>query len=775
MGRIARVVPKVIFSGFICLGIISLALNTSLDASPPENVDIFDTAKNVWLPIILNGPALPPPPVHLTAAATDAEGHDINYEWRVTDGVLSNIDSNQADWTLPPGPGLHIAYVLASDAHGGYTEKRVIVSTDDIGTQPVLIGGPDIVAPPAPDVPGSILRGLLRQRVTYEDPGSDFGLGTRVVNVPNLWARAFDTATSDVLSPVVQADAKGDVAIPKVPAGIDPGFECSFDAGATFFECSFGATSNPYNNITGERALTDYIGVDFTDSGSQQGLWLFGHVTQEDATGCGTRNYFFDKDVTASVRLTDAEGNPIGPDRRWDVNRFGDYYIPTQLAPEERPLAALVNIECEGISISRAVTLPTYVNDPSSDFDDAAFVDFHLLNHAPEVTLLTASLDGEVIASLLPPGPPRPSDGIEDPERFLSYKGLDSRKGACEYYRAIGGVSGCDADGNMIGGVTFDRWKQQHGMAPYNTGTEFEATFVNKVDLNLTRNHHGIRVGDDHLAFYVCNHLGPTDESQAAVDVAIDNAVAGRNLVACVAMDYSVSPGVNGDRPFIKYFIFGPSGELLPSVNLDGRREKFVPGVCVACHGGEHYAGSYPEDGSGVANVGASYLPFDIDNYAFSSESGLRKEDQLAEIRQLNQLLLESNPTQGMIALITAWYAGGGDAPDETYVPPSYATTATDTAYYRNVIKPYCRTCHVAYGGSFNSEDKDTFYDGHLFGNICGGDDQPYRDNSMPNSLVTYDRMATLGGTEAFMEYFNFPGFDKECNPPTPSEIWPPN
>ncbi|MCB0110123.1 MAG: hypothetical protein KDE53_29575, partial [Caldilineaceae bacterium] len=64
---------------------------------------------------------------------------------------------------------------------------------------------------------------------------------------------------------------------------------------------------------------------------------------------------------------------------------------------------------------------------------------------------------------------------------------------------------------------------------------------------------------------------------------------------------------------------------------------------------------------------------------------------------------------------------------------------------------------------------------GHLFGNICGGDDQPYRDNSMPNSLVTYDRMATLGGTEAFMAYFDFPGFGKECNPPTTSEIWPPN
>jgi hypothetical protein len=502
-------------------------------------------------------------------------------------------------------------------------------------------------------------------------------------------------------------------------------------------------------------------------------LWLYGHVTQEDATGCGTRNYFFDKDVTATVRLTDADGNTIGPDRSWFVSRYGDYYIPTQLLVDQRPLDASVDLECEAATVSRPVTLPTH--DAADITDDAVFFDFHLSNHAPVVTALTASLNGVQIAGLAPPGPPRPSDGIEDPERFLSYKGLDSRKAACEYYRAVGAVAGCNADGGMIDGVNFDRWRQQNGMAPYNTTPEYSATFVNEVDLNLTRNHHGTRVASNHLAFYVCNHLGPVDESQAAIDAAIDNAVAGRNLVACVAMDYSVSPGVNSDQPFIKYFIFGPSGELLPSVNLDGRREKFVPGVCVACHGGEHYAGSYPEDGTGVANVGASYLPYDVDNFAFSSKTGLRKEDQLAEIRELNQLLLESDPAQGMVDLITAWYADGGDIPDESYVPASYAATQKTANYYQNVIKPYCRTCHVAYGGDFNSENYDTFYDGHLFGNICGDARQPYRDNAMPNSLVTYDRMVTRGGIEAFMEYFDFPGFDKECEPPKDSGIWPSN
>jgi hypothetical protein len=100
----------------------------------------------------------------------------------------------------------------------------------------------------------------------------------------------------------------------------------------------------------------------------------------------------------------------------------------------------------------------------------------------------------------------------------------------------------------------------------------------------------------------VCNHAPPLDSNgkavavslpasaigptqQQAVDTAVANGVNNQNLVACVAMDYVVSPRVNGGKPFTRFLIFGPSGELLPSVNLDGRGEKFVPGACVACHG----------------------------------------------------------------------------------------------------------------------------------------------------------------------------------------------
>ena len=226
----------------------------------------------------------------------------------------------------------------------------------------------------------------------------------------------------------------------------------------------------------------------------------------------------------------------------------------------------------------------------------------------------------------LPPPTGFPSDNVPDPEHFLSYKGIDSRGSACQYYKAIGAVKGCDAHGIFVGAINVEDWKRTVKIGSYAAPgtTEYVATFINQVDLNLTRNHHSISYGPNHTAAYVCNHLGPPslDSTQAEINTAIDNAVAGKNLVACVMMDSIATAGVNGGKPYTRFLIFGPSGELLPSINLDGRREKFVPGVCVACHGGDKYVGRFPENGGGGANIGSHFLPYDIGNFAFSDKPG---------------------------------------------------------------------------------------------------------------------------------------------------------
>jgi hypothetical protein len=291
----------------------------------------------------------------------------------------------------------------------------------------------------------------------------------------------------------------------------------------------------------------------------------------------------------------------------------------------------------------------------------------------------------------------------------------------------------------------------------------------------------------------VCNHLGPpggtpdqlVNPSQADIDTAVDNAVNNKNLVACVAMDYMVSPGVNKDQPFVRFLIFGPSGNLLPSINLDGRAEKFVPGTCIVCHGGDHYAGKFPENGSGFADVGGHFLPYDTGNFEFSSKPGLTEADQELAIYHLNRNLLNAGPTQAEGDLVAGWYANGTTL-DKQYVPPSWLATGDNTAidFYLSVSARTCRTCHVALREEYNfdhySNIAPPFSQTTVFGdvgfdmgiNVCGGSAQFARDHMMPNSLITFNRFWLTSGTGADLPltlqdfYGSDTGFDGNCPGP---------
>jgi hypothetical protein len=214
-------------------------------------------------------------------------------------------------------------------------------------------------------------------------------------------------------------------------------------------------------------------------------------------------------------------------------------------------------------------------------------------------------------------------------------------------------------------------------------------------------------------------------------------------------MDYMVHKGVNGDRPFTRFFIFGPSGQLLPSVNLDTRREKFVPGTCVVCHGGEHYAGQFQKGGK--PDVGGHFLPYDAGNFEFSSKAGLTEKDQESAIYSLNQNVLSAGPTGAESDLIAGWYAGGTTL-DKNYLPPSWTgRNAAATNFYQYVLARSCRTCHVAMVEGYNFDHYSNISPGGPFFHgvdasldvgitVCGGYSQVNRAHSMPNSLVTFNR-----------------------------------
>jgi mono/diheme cytochrome c family protein len=347
------------------------------------------------------------------------------------------------------------------------------------------------------------------------------------------------------------------------------------------------------------------------------------------------------------------------------------------------------------------------------------------------------------------------------------------------YYRALGAVKDCDAQGNMIEPITLEDWKRQNKFAPYAEGNaQVAANYINKMDLNLVRRMTATQVGPQNIAFYVCNHPGPEGQSQEEVDEVMAIALSDQKQVACVAMEWTPTPGVNGDQPFTKFFTFAPDGSLLASINLDTRGEKYLPGACVACHGGNQYNGRFPEKGNPSAYLGASFLPFDTNNYYFASDPALSEAAQSDSLHGLNQLVLgtETSATTAVSQLIQGWYAGGGTTLNKNYVPPAWQAadaqpaTAGAAHFYHEVIGASCRTCHAAMGPTFNW-DNIVLTPVRARTHVCGGTADILLNASMPNALISRDRVEQRVKTDPALAALmtTFLG----CDAPLPDPVYP--
>ncbi len=908
---------------------------------------------------------------NVSIKASDPNGLPLHYQWKVSEGSIADIDAPTTQWTLPTGPGVHFANVLISNQHGGYAARRVAVITDDLGILPPTTAPQDF-SPPSN--PGNIFAYDTAFLATVFAGKSPL---TRAVYLPGI---STSTPTFDLVS-----DLQGRVIFPRDPA------QSAFKETRSVSDSPVFLSNHSYNTNPWTLNLDDN--------------YVLGSVALADGNLCGINDSFHNVKVSATATLVDSNHKPLAAPA--PVNAFGDYALPWNAA------AAFVKLECENAApyfaeINPTTQLAETVKLPNTG---VPFID-------PVNTSMSAKLDDTEAGIYLPPELQLPSDQHPGQNQFLSFKGLDNQKSACEYYVSIGAVQSCDAQGNPNGAISFEDWKRKSGVAPYTQpgGQEIEATYVNVVDLNLTRRHHSVSydeatpatfsqvsagggsdaerircvlkndksitcegnnlvvadtpngnfsqvsVGTNHVcaletsgsikcwgnnalgqtaaptgkfsqvsagkyhscglktdgsavcwgdnskqqstspsgtfsqisagdyyncgvqlngtalcwggtkytpsgvftqisagarhscglkpdasvlcwydggiselhketytqvnvsdwnecalttdstvvcwgydkyglantpadkfvqisgagtqfcglkadgtapvcwgrdatwtspdlkhrvAAYVCNHLGPKSDKQADVDEAIDNAVNNRNLVACVAMDYGQQPGTK--TPYVRFFTFAPNGQLLLSVNLDGRQEKYVPATCVVCHGGDKYDGHFPADGTGSPDIGSHFLPYDVGNFAFSSKSGLTKADQQAAIHQLNNNVLKTNPGLIESTLLKAWYASGSDILDENYLPEDWKVTGDGYDYvdkehlYKDVHARYCRTCHVALERSgawistHNPEFANVWFNGFNFGSyrgaICGGSPMIHRNHTMPNSLVTFNRL----------------------------------
>jgi hypothetical protein len=354
---------------------------------------------------------------------------------------------------------------------------------------------------------------------------------------------------------------------------------------------------------------------------------------------------------------------------------------------------------------------------------------------------IAISTDGGVVTASPPQLPvAQPSDLIRTSDHFLnvystfySYdKGADSRLGSCLYYKAIGAVSDCASNGAMIGQlIDFATWKAKWGFSISNV----RAVYANVVDLNLQRDMHGT-TNSNGTAFFVCNSPNTSDFAD------MSGAILHKGVVACVAMEYSAPVG--GGSPFTKFIVFGQDGRLLQSVNLDGNGEKYVPGSCVACHGsGNSVNGKGRIDETLPVNpdLAAHFLPFDLDNFAFSSNVKFNRVVEEPKLKALNQMILATNPTPAISELINGWYSNTGIF-DGTFVPSGWAG---DPDFYRGVIKPACRMCHVANifpFPTFNTRAEAQTFAAEMAGLVCGNMKFAFEKDkyAMPNAQTTFNR-----------------------------------
>lgn len=666
----------------------------------------------------------------LHVAASDSERDGLHYQWRVTAGTIQNLDTDRTVWTLPDGPGLHFAYVLVSDGRGGYAEQQYAVSTDALETAPPE-RAPLTLEPPSTFDPEGVairLRFHAAAATAFATPTSDTAQ-IRNVYLPDMAVQVVDSADPTVIVFAGTTDLQGEVHLPKLAPDKSYAVQCASSTGGVLAPCFDGLRPSPEAKVHEIRPPGD----------ANRNLRLFGHVALSDGSGCGYQNAFFGTKSAATVQLQLPDGSALASPVR--INRYGDYFIDAAVGLDD---PVKLRIQCESHVQVLDVPLPTsgYTGQPIE-------LSYAIPNTPPRIAKVVASgPEGSVRGRMVVPEVGAQSTAMAGFDRFLDYKGLDTRKSACQYYRSLGFAKGCDDADNPADAISFADWLRRNGFPPYGTNEEITATYVNRRDLNLVRRMVAVRTGPESFAFHVCNAPGPETASQAEIDEVIDAAMHGERRIACVAMEWSSQPGVNGGKPFTKFLTFGPDGRLLPSVNLDGRGEKFMPGACIACHGGPNYGAKFPEKGNPSPLLGARFLPFDTGNYAFSTRSSLTEAAQSKALHQLNEYVALTEggaktaptPTQ---SLISAWYADGTTTLNKQYVPPAWQQSATPGAarFYREVIGTSCRTCHTALGPGFDWDSTVLSASPVVKTHVCGGGPDLARNATMPNALATFDRL----------------------------------
>ena len=183
------------------------------------------------------------------------------------------------------------------------------------------------------------------------------------------------------------------------------------------------------------------------------------------------------------------------------------------------------------------------------------------------------------------------------------------------------------------------------------------------------------------------------------------------------------------------------------AATLDGEGAKYLPHVCLPCHGG-----TFQADTGAVTR--ATFLPVDPSLVAFSTLSNYNRATFEEGIRQINAMIMDSNPPQPVADYINGLYKGNapravvgqylpvqapGAVAQASYVPDGWAQQAD---FFKTVVKPNCLMCHLATSSPtlvFDSAAKFFANKALLYAAVCVG-------RSMPNAELPYNNLWTSVG-----------------------------
>jgi hypothetical protein len=329
---------------------------------------------------------------------------------------------------------------------------------------------------------------------------------------------------------------------------------------------------------------------------------------------------------------------------------------------------------------------------------------------------------------------------------FLTFRGTGSAANADAYYAFVSPTAGARD--------TLEQWWVTNGFSA--TGGDPGAadyvyartSYLNNNDLGSGRDMHFIRrISDGRLAAYVTNYSrgGPFDQNP----VFADDAAAQSQPGATVCMEFAPVEGQADTTPIVKFFVYadldGLAGtERQKAADLDGFGAKFVPNLCLTCHGG-----NYGTTVAGLSGANRSqFRELDLATYKFPAGRVTPNAAEQTAFRAQNLMIKDSAATRGpIIDLINGWYPGGVGNQDNSYTPAAWGAGGSgQNDLYHQVVKVSCRTCHIA----FDSADDSTGIDWNRYdqfyvrkgtiGSYTIGTSlsTPPSYRVMPHALVTY-------------------------------------